>query len=139
MKKISIILASLFAALILASCAPISSFTDVSEEGQANTAAYLYSLDWTIALADADGNLSGSISGKGDATIPEKVTLTVAADKTVAASKTVSIKVNSATVYSATTSAELAAGDTIELARADSFAKATFAQAATGNLAVTIE
>jgi len=124
MKKISIILASLLAALLLASCTPVSSFDTTTEEGEMAYEAFLASLPYTVTVEDAEiGKVE--IKGKGYEELPATVTLTVADSKTVAVGKkatlTVTIGSESIVIYQAekATVKALSAGETITLKKTD--------------------
>lgn len=115
MKKISIILASLLTALLLASCTPVSSFDQSTEEGIAAYSAYVYGTPIVVTAADAAGKVSGTFTAKGKDKLPATITLTVADGQTLAANKKVSISFDGKEIYAATPEADVAANKTIDL------------------------
>ena len=124
MKKISIILASLLAALLLASCTPVSSFDTTTEEGQQEYSAFLASLPYTVTVEEAEiGKVE--IKGKGFEDLPATVTLTVADGKTVAVGKKATLTVDTGfgdvIIYQAekATVKPFNAGETITLKKTD--------------------
>ena len=139
MKKISIILASLAAALIFASCAPVTSYSTTSEEEAIN--AFAVAIGDTVEIkVSNETSYKGSFSGKLTAILPKEVTVT-SVDGTDAG-KTVSIKSEGDTVYSVTTTEAVAKGGTITLKRTDDFAGVTLLEAYTatgGEVEVTVE
>ena len=115
MKKISIILASLLTALLLASCTPVNSFDLSTEEGTAEYGAYMMGTPIVVTAADAAGTVSGKFTAKGKDKLPATITLTVAEGKSLAAQKKVSISVEGVEIYAATPEATVAANKTIDL------------------------
>lgn len=115
MKKISIILASLLTALLLASCTPVNSFDLSTEEGIAAYSAYVYGTPIVVTAADAAGKVSGTFTAKGKDKLPATITLTVADGETLAANKKVSISYDGVEIYAATPEAAVAANKTIDL------------------------
>ena len=125
MKKISIILASLFAAVLLASCAPVTSYTTTSEESSTEYNGYYADQTFTISVAEGDFK-AGEISGYGFDTLPAEVTLTALE---VEKDKVVSIKNGDYVVYTATTDKVLNKGDTLTLKINDGFIEEVFFEA----------
>lgn len=115
MKKISIILASLLTALLLASCTPVNSFDLSTEEGAAAYSAYVYGTPIVVTAADAAGKVSGTFTAKGKDKLPATITLTVADGKSLTGGKKVSISVHGVEIYAATPEATVAANKTIDL------------------------
>lgn len=116
MKKISIILASLLTALLLASCTPVNSFDVSTEEGTAEYVAYMMGTPIVVTAADAAGKVSGTFTAKGKDKLPATITLTVAEGKSLEGGKKVSISVDGVEIYAATTpEAGVAANKTIDL------------------------
>ncbi len=113
MKKISIILASLLTALLLASCTPVNSFDLSTEEGMAELMAYSYGTPMVVTAADADGKVSGTFTAKGKDKLPATITLKAA--EAVEGGKTLSITDGSNVIYSAALTDELAVGKTVDL------------------------